>query len=200
MVRIDDSNDRTKCWIDFNKEGKLLEEKAREKDWEQEIAIQLLLRVGCRVSGIFSVKPEGISWNEKGEYWQVRVRGKNTKGGEKTVRDAYLPDRVKENLDRYASERDIEQDEPYISVAKSTVRNWVSQCAKEIADETGEQRWEYVSTHDLRRSWATHYLVEEGVQVRVMMEIGGWSSYDAIESYLDKPSPQKIGSEMNSIV
>jgi len=177
----------------------LLEEKAREKDWEQEIAIQLLLRVGCRVSGIFSVKPEGISWNEKGEYWQVRVRGKNTKGGKKTVRDAYLPDRVKENLDRYASERDVEQDEPYISVAKSTVRNWVSQCAKEIADETGEQRWEYVSTHDLRRSWATHYLVEESVQVRVMMEIGGWSSYDAIESYLDKPSPQKIGSEMNSI-
>ena len=197
MVRIDDSNDKVKCWIDFEKEGSLLEEKARERDWEQEIAVQLMLRVGCRVSGIFSITPSNISWNEKGEYWEVRVRGKNTKGGEKTVRDAYLPNRVKENLDRYASERDIGANEQYVQKSKSTVRRWVSELGNELADEMDEPRWEHLSTHDLRTSWANYYLVEEEKPVRVMMAIGGWGSYDAIEPYLTAPTPSKIGEAMN---
>jgi hypothetical protein len=32
-----------------------------------------------------------------------------------------------------------------------------------------------------------------------MMEIGGWSSYEAIEPYLTKPTPAKIGSELSKI-
>lgn len=200
MVRIDDSNNKVKCWIDLEKEGSLLEEKARDRDWEQEIAVQLMLRVGCRVSGIFSITPSSISWNEKGEYWEVRVRGKNTKGGEKTVRDAYLPDRVKENLDRYASERDIGANEQYVQKSKSTVRRWVSEIGEELADDMDEPRWKHLSSHDLRASWSNFWLVEKGTSVRIMMAIGGWSSYDAIEPYLTKPSSEKIGEEMNAVV
>lgn len=65
----------------------------------------------------------------------------------------------------------------------------------QIADEAGNEQWYEVSSHDLRRSWATHHLVEQDVAVRVMMEIGGWSSYEAIEPYLTKPTPEKIGEE-----
>lgn len=200
MVRIDDSNDKVKCWIDFETEGSLIEEKARERDWEQEIAVQLMLRVGCRVSGIFSITPSSISWNEKGEYWVVRVRGKNTKGGEKTVRDAYLSDRVKENLDRYASEREIGANEQYVQKSKSTVRRWVSEIGEELADEMDEPRWKHLSTHDCRASWANYWLVEQDISVRIMMELGNWGSYDAIEPYLTKPTPSKIGEEMNSAI
>lgn len=53
------------------------------------------------------------------------MRGKNPKRGEKTVQDAYVPERVKENLDRYASERRVANDEPYVSASVSTVRRWI---------------------------------------------------------------------------
>lgn len=101
MVRIDDSNDETKCWLDFPEEVQTVEQHARDRDWEQEIAIQLMARIRCRASGVKSAKPENLRWNSKGEYWEIEVREKNTKGGEKTIRDAWIPERVKENLDRY---------------------------------------------------------------------------------------------------
>jgi len=199
MVRIDDSSDETKCWLDYPDEVETLESIARGRDWKREIAIQLMARVGCRASGVLTAKPEGLSWNSKGEYWQLEIRGKNTKGGAKTKRDAYVPERVKENLDRYASERDIDDDEPYVDVSVSTVRRWVSDLTFSLYDRTGNERWAMVSSHDLRRSWATYLLVEQNVAVRVMMEIGGWSSYEAIEPYLTKPTAEKIGEELDKL-
>jgi len=197
MVRIDDSSDRAKCWLSFPDEIKRVEEQARKRDWEQEVAVQIMARVGARASGVLSARPENLRWNSDGEYWELELRGKNTKGGEKTIRDAYVPDRVKENLDRYQSERGIGDPEQYVQKSEDTVRRWVREITDEIAEETGNERWYAVSSHDLRRSWATHHLVEENRAVRVMMEVGGWSSYDAIEPYLTKPTPEKIGAEFS---
>lgn len=198
MVRIDDSSGRTKCWLSFPSEKDDLITMARAVDWERAIAMRLMVEVGCRVSGVLSATPGGIEWNSDGEYWQIEIRGKNTKGGEKTTRDAYLPDSVKQTLDIYADERDIADDELFVNKSESTIRRWVNEAAEALADETGNDRWRHVSSHDLRRSWASHYLVDKQVAVRVMMEVGGWSSYDAIEPYLRKPSPETIGEEMAS--
>jgi integrase len=200
MVRIDDSSYETKCWLSFPDEVQTLEQKARERDWKQEIAVQLMIRVGCRASGVLTAKPEGLRWNSDGEYWELEVRGKNTKGGDKALRDAYVPESVKQNLDRYVSERDIDESEPFVDVSVDTVRRWVREITDEIADETGQERWKHVSSHDLRRSFATHFLVEKNVGVRILMSVGGWSSYDAIEPYLTQPSSEKIGEEMNAVV
>lgn len=195
MVRIDDSSDEVKCWLDFPSEIELLEDRARSKDWEREIAIQLMSRVGCRVSGVLSAKPCNLQWNSKGEYWEIEIKGKNTEGGAKKTRLAYVPDEVKRNLDRYASERDIEDSQPYLNKSKATIRRWVREARDDLAEEYGSN-WKYVSSHDLRRSWATYHLVERAVNVRVMMEIGGWSDYQSIEPYLGKPTPNKIAEEM----
>lgn len=67
-----------------------------------------------------------------------------------------------------------------------------------FAEETVEEDWQFVSSHDCRRSWATWHLVErpDTVDVRTMMTIGGWSSYDAIEPYLDAPTERRIGRAM----
>lgn len=199
MVRIDDQDDETKCWLDYPTEVQTLEESARDRDWTQEIAIQLMARVGCRASGVLTARPENLRWNSDGEYWELTVKGKNTKGGEKTIRDAYVPEKVKENLDRYASERNISDDEPYVDASVSSVRRWVRELTDMIAEDTGNERWYEVSSHDLRRSWATYYLVEKNVAVRVMMEIGGWNSYEAIEPYLTKPTYEKIGEEIQKV-
>ena len=52
--------------------------------------------------------------------------------------------------------------------------------------------------HDLRRIWATYHLVERQVDVRMMMAIGGWSDYSAIEPYLTEPTERRIGNAMRS--
>ena len=86
---------------------------------------------------------------------------------------------------------------PIVSVSTSSVRRWVREAAVELVEEGEGDRWGCVSSHDLRRSWATYHMVEKGTDVRTMMSIGGWSSYDAIEPYLGEPTEAKIGRSMS---
>jgi len=196
-MQIDDSGDEVKVWLSYPNEVDQLARKAREVDWKRRIAILLMGKVGLRASSVPTGKPQGLTYNEDGEYWQLAVKGKNTKGGDKATRDTYVPYEVKRELMNYAKERDILPSEPFVDVSTDSVRRWVRETARELTEDTGNDRWDFVSSHDLRRSWATHHLVEKDVGVRVMMEIGGWSSYAAIEPYLAKPTPSKIGAEMN---
>jgi Phage integrase family. len=54
-----------------------------------------------------------------------------------------------------------------------------------------------VSSHGLRRSWATYHIVERGIDVRTMMLIGGWSDHSAIEPYLGEVTESKIRESMS---
>ncbi|TSD08562.1 site-specific integrase [Haloglomus irregulare] len=197
MVRIDDSGDETKCWLSYPDEIDALAREARETDWERRIAILLMGKVGLRASGVSTAKPQGLRHNDEGEYWELSVAGKNTKGGDKATRDAYVPESVKRELENYAKERNIAPSEPYVSVSVDSIRRWVREAREPLTDDN--ERWQHVSSHDLRRSWASHHLVEEDVSVRVMMDIGGWSDYQSIEPYLSKPTPAKIGEELNGL-
>ena len=49
-----------------------------------------------------------------------------------------------------------------------------------------------MSSHDLRRRFAQRLLVDEGVNPRVVMAVGGWSSFSAIEPYLNEPTEDVI--------
>ena len=70
------------------------------------------------------------------------------------------------------------------------------EAAETVAEEVDDERWFEVSSHDLRRSWATFHLVERQVDVRTMMSVGGWSDYSAIEPYLAEPTESRIGAAM----
>ena len=198
MVRsIDDSGSQVKVWLDYPEDIDDLADEAREGGWQRRIAALLMGKVGLRASGVPSAKPAGLSYNDDGDFWELTVRGKNTKGGEKTTRQAYVPTDVKRELDNYAKERDIRPSQAYVDVSVDSIRRWIREAAGDLTDS--DERWQYVSSHDLRRAWANHHLVEQEVSVRVMMAIGGWSSYDAIEPYLTQPSSEKIGAELNGL-
>jgi site-specific recombinase XerD len=103
---------------------------------------------------------------------------------------------VAENIQRFSSERNRDATESVVSVARQSVRRWVKEAAEQIAEDGHGDRWRSVSSHDLRRSWATYHIVERGVDVRTMMSIGGWSDYSAIEPYLGEATESKIGQSM----
>lgn len=195
MVRIDDSGGEVRCWLRQD-EIHELEKLALSDDWTREIAIQLMGECGLRASEVPYPSSDNLRWSEAGNCWLLEVRGKNTKGGEKTIRDAWVPESVVESIHRYTHERGFGSDDRWVDVSTGTVRRWVREAAVKVAAQERDERWSYVSSHDLRRSWATFHLVERGVDVRTMMAIGGWSTYSAIEPYLDEPTEARIGAVM----
>lgn len=195
MVRIDESGGEVRYWL-RQEELNELEQVALSEDWMREIAIQLMGKCGFRASEVPYPSNSKLRWSGPGECWLLEVRGKNTKGGERTIRDAWVPESVAESIHRYVSEREFGDDEPWADVSTGTIRRWVRDSAVKISVRHDDERWSHVSSHDLRRSWATYHLVERGVDVRTMMAIGGWSSYSAIEPYLNEPTESRIGSIM----
>jgi len=195
MVRIDDSDAVTKCWLSQD-ELTRLERVAGADGWTREIAIQLMGRCGLRASEVSYPSDAALRWSEDGATWLFEVRGKNTKGGARTTRDAWMPDEVADDIRKYTRERGLATTDPWVDASTPSVRRWVKEAVEQIAAETGTDRWTAVSSHDLRRSWATYHLVERQVDVRTMMAIGGWSDYSAIEPYLAVPTEQRIGESM----
>jgi len=195
MVRIDDSGKRPKCWL-TQTELNRLERAAGSVDWSRELAVQLMGRCGLRASEVNYPADEHLWWSEEGECWRVEIRGKNTKGGEKTLRDAWVPDDLADDIRKYTRERELSSPDQWIDASTDSIRRWVREARALVADQTDDERWRSVSAHDLRRSWATYHLVERDVDVRTMMTIGGWSSYDAIEPYLGEPTEARIGTTM----
>lgn len=196
MVRLDDSGSETKCWLDPSELDRL-ERTAGRDGWNREVAIQLLGRCGLRASEVSYPADEHLRWSENGDIWLFEVRGKNTKGGEPKIRDAWMPENVADDVHKYSRERGLGASEPWVDASTPSVRRWVKEAAQTVAEETEDERWANVSSHDLRRSWATFHLVERQVDVRTMMSIGGWSDYSAIEPYLAEPTESRIGEAMN---
>lgn len=64
--------------------------------------------------------------------------------------------------------------------------------AQRAAEETGEDDYNYVSSHDLRRRYAQRLLVDEQMNPRIVMQIGGWGSFAALEPYLNAPTPDVV--------
>lgn len=168
----------------------------------QEISVRLMGDCGLRVAETLDVTPAHVSRKKDGRSYELEVvSGKDTTGeysGGKH-RETWLPVDLESTIHRYVVEENLEDDEPLIPRAKRTVEQWVSDIAGRAALETGDTDYERVSSHDLRRCWAQHLLVEEGVSPRIVMALGGWSSYDAIEPYLAAPTDRNIIDSMSSV-
>jgi len=169
------------------------------RDYAHEVAIRLMGECGLRVAEVAEVAYDDVKRSTDGQHYRLRVgSGKDTTGeydGGK-YREAWLPASLERQMFRFTQERDIDESEPLFDVSKRTLQNWVSYAAADTADAVGEEDYRKVSAHDLRRSWAHDLLVEQKVGVRIVMTIGGWSSYDAIEPYLTRPSESNIIDEM----
>jgi len=153
-----------------------------------DLIIQLGAFVGLRAFEIPQVRPVDVKQTESGQY-RLRVEaGKDTSGNGGKPRDAYLPDSVERDLQRYQNEHNIAPKDPFVDLSQPGVRAVVRRTAERAADQTGDDDFEKVSTHDLRRRFAQRLLVDQQMNPRVVMAVGGWDSFAAIEPYLNAPS------------
>ncbi|WP_435359304.1 site-specific integrase [Haloarchaeobius sp. DFWS5] len=172
------------------------------EDFEHEIAIRLMGDCGLRVAEVLDVEPQHIDRMTDGRSYELEVvAGKDTTGeytGGKH-RETWLPVELERLINRYVQERDLDRDDLLVDRSKRTLQNWVEKAARRAAETTGDADYQRTSSHDLRRCWANHLLVEEGVSPRIVMALGGWSSYDAIEPYLAAPTEENIIDSMTSV-
>jgi len=183
------AGDEWKVWLTDSEIEDLRRATNSQRD---DIVIQLGAFVGLRAFEIPQVRPADVKETESGQY-RLRVQaGKDTSGNGGKPRDAYLPDSVERDLQRYQNEHNIAPKDPYIDLSQPGVRAVVRRTADRAADATGDEDFRKVSTHDLRRRFAQRLLVDQQMNPRVVMAVGGWDSFAAIEPYLNAPSEDVI--------
>lgn len=104
-------------------------------------------------------------------------------------------------LDPYADERDKLERAAWTA-------DWERELAIQLMSRFGfrgdelasltRERWHDVSRQDIRRSWATYYMLEQDVDINMMMSLSGWSGDAAIRSYLSEPIEAKPGRMLSS--
>ncbi|WP_372478938.1 site-specific integrase [Halomicrobium sp. HM KBTZ05] len=178
-----------KVWLT---DGEIEDLRRATNSQRDDLIIQLGAFVGLRAFEIPQVRPVDVKQTESGQY-RLRVEaGKDTSGNGGKPRDAYLPDSVERDLQRYQNEHNIAPKDPFVDLSQPGVRAVVRRTAERAADQTGDDDFEKVSTHDLRRRFAQRLLVDQQMNPRVVMAVGGWDSFAAIEPYLNAPSEDVI--------
>ena len=186
-----------KVWMNDDEVEELRRAAGSRRD---DLIIQLGAFVGLRAFEIPQIEPRHVKRAGDGDDYRLRVpRGKDTDTGEGKPRDAYLPATVERDLYQFARDEDLDDDEPYVDLTPGGVRAAVRRTTEAAADRTGDEDFRDVSSHDLRRRFAQRLLVDEGVNPRVVMAVGGWSSFSAIEPYLNAPSEDVISDALGDV-
>lgn len=158
---------------------------------EKRIALGLAARSGLRTDEIVSVTPEDVVTGPADH--MVRVwAGK----GEK-YRETPIPSELAIRID--ATTEDSPDHQALVDRPTRTLRRWVKAIADNCEKETGDMGWQYLSPHDLRRSWA-QALLDEGVEPALVMHWGGWENWKTFrEHYLGVYSPEKQQEERRKV-
>ena len=184
--------DQYKIWMT---DDELEELRRHAKNHRDDIILQLGGYVGLRAFEIPQVQPQHVKRTSDGDHYRLRIpEGKDTTGNGGKPRDAYLPGPVESDIHRFINSEGIDRSEPIVDLTPRAVRAIVKRTARRAAEETGVEDFDYVSAHDLRRRYAQRLLVDNQMNPRVVMSVGGWDSFQAIEPYLNSPSEDVVNS------
>jgi len=182
-----DERDGKRVWLSEREIGLLLDN--LDEDREQRAAGILMARCGLRRREVVDITPADLVSTDHGHV--VRIwEGKGDK-----YREVPAPD----ELTTLALGMGNARDESLVSVADSTLYDWVQRARERVHAETGDEGWLFVGPHDLRRSWGVR-LLEAGVLPSVVMEWGGWEDFQTFrDHYLAEFSPEALRRERGKV-
>lgn len=165
-----DDGDGRRVWLSGGEVDALLD---HPDDQRHRIAMSLGARAGLRSHEITDVAPTHIFRDEDAGGWYLRVpEGKGDK-----YRETPIPDDLAGNLQAIGQFRDAADDQPVIDTTTRTLRRWVQDAREPLAETFDDERWLFVSMHDLRRTWAGQ-LANADVNETVALRWGGWNDLD----------------------
>ena len=186
-----DNSDSMMVWLSEDDVDQLLD---AAKDTERRIAFALGARCGLRSHEILQVSPDDLVDTQAGHMLIVK-HGKGDK-----YRETPIPNQLVTQIETIDDMRDESDDEPLLSVDNTnSLRYWIKSTREELAVETGDDRWNFVSMHDLRRTWATS-LDNKSVDAMVVCDWGGWNDLDTfLDHYRGTNSPEAQRRERDKV-
>jgi len=176
-----------RVWLDLEETDQLL---AAARGREERVAFTLGVRSGLRVSEIVDVEAKDVVSTSAGP----RVRVWESKG--KEYREAPTTEKI---LAQASTVADLQTEDANL-VDRSA--RWVQRHLDEVTDELaadGDDMWQHVSPHDLRRSWAT-LLSADVDDPLLIMDWGGWEDMDTfLEHYRGSYSPAVQRRELTKV-
>lgn len=172
MTEEHEDGDGRRVWLDESEVDLLLE---TPDDQQRRIGLALGARCGLRSHEIVDVAPKHVVDTDAGTMLIV-PHGK----GEKH-RETPIPEALAASIRSIGQFREASESKPVVDKATRTLRHWLEDVREELLEETGENRWQFLSTHDLRRTWAGQ-LANADVDETVALRWGGWND---LETFLD---------------
>lgn len=162
-----------KVWLSQTEVDQLVD---AAHDTEKRVAFELGARCGLRSAEILDVAPQDVARTEAGAMLRI-WSGKGDK-----YRETPMPANLATTIETIGDVRDEPDDDPVLSIDSTrSLRRWVQEAREQLAEVTDDEGWHYLSTHDLRRTWATA-LANDEVDPLLVLDWGGWED---LETFLD---------------
>jgi integrase len=193
-----DSRDGKRVWLS-EQEIQHLIDNVDNNHVEAEMAVTLMARCGLRrreVTGDdehHGIRFVDVIETEIGD--TVRVwEGKGDK-----YREVPAPSDFRMQAQTYRQAMGREPDDELVDADPSTLYDWVQRARGRCRAQSGDEGWQYVGPHDLRRSWGVR-LLEAGVMPSVVMDWGGWEDWETFRNhYLAEFSPEALRRERGKV-
>jgi len=167
-----------RVWLSEKEQNELLEYYRTEP--RKQLALRLML-YGLRSDEIPRVSFDDFrKMDVEEEGWMLKVRE-----GKTGFRECPVSNKTAEKAEMVHNMGELNKGEPLVPVTKRTVQRYVERAVEELSEQ--DSNWEYVSAHDLRRTWATSvYWRLNGARARdVVMSWGGWTDVNTFnKNYL----------------
>ena len=176
-LREHENSDSMKVWLSESEIDAML---ASVTDTKRRIALGLGVRCGLRSKEWLDVKPEHVVDTDASTMLRV-WDGKGSK-----YRETPIPTSLATRI-RTVGDIGDGPSEPVLDVTTTrALRGWINDVGKDMAESTGDPGWLELSTHDLRRTWATT-LADHDVDALVALSWGGWSDLDTFLNHYKGP-------------
>ena len=194
-MRLADNPDKgRKVWLTESEVDELL---GVVEDTEKRIAFRLMAHSGLRTKEVLRATPNDVR-SMDGDQAGYKLRVWEGKGDK--YRETWLPDDLAESIRIYSDMADLEPDEPLIDTTRRTVQRWIKAARESLTETSGDEGWEYLSAHDLRRTWGTR-AIESGVLPTVVMQAGGWDDFKTFQKhYMGQHSDTVVSREAAKVL
>lgn len=163
-----DDGDGRRVWLD---ESEVDELHSLATEQKHRIAMALGALGRLRSHEIVQVTPDHVVSTDAGVMLTI------PEGMGEKYRETPIPETLDSSIRTIGVYRDEPNDEPVIPNPARTLRYWIQNSRETMALESHDDRWHFLTSHDLRRTLAGQ-LANADVDEMVALRWGGWNGID----------------------
>jgi hypothetical protein len=178
-------DDKWRVFLQMQEFVQLLESAKHQRARTAIYLMAISLRVGTAADLLV-----GQFYREDGFWWlHVEAKDSTERDRETKPREILVPQVVVRELESHLGDDfdSLPDDREVFDFVKRTLQRDVTDAAENAAVATGDEQFEKVSSHDLRRYYASHYLFRLNVDQHVVRQMGGWKKVEHMIEYLLLP-------------